>query len=385
MLTAAAVKRWHAVHKWSSLISLLFMLAAFGSGLPLVFGEEVYRLEQWLAAEAADADADAEAGNKTTLPLDALISRARQARPGTALQLMYRDRIDPRATYFALGKSVAAPLIDSEFLRIDSFSGEYLGAEFYAEGVMGFFLLLHTQLFMGPGGTLLLGFIGLLFLLALLSGVVLYAPFMRQRSFAVIRLDRGRRGRWLDLHNSAGIVLLTWTFVVGATGVVNTVDDLLIHFWLQNDLQQITADDPVTANATGRLTSVQQALELGAEAMPDGEFNFMTFPGAEYSSDRHYLVFFNGVTPLSSQLLQVAVINAYSGELIATPAMPWYIIVPLLAQPLHYGNYGGIGLKIAWALLCLATIALLLSGLALWWQKRRDPPELEPRPPAPAA
>ena len=381
MLTAAAVKRWHALHKWSSLISLLFMLTAFGSGLPLVFGEEIYRLEQWLAAEAADA----EAGNETALPLDALISRARQARPGTALQLMYRDRIDPRATYFALGKSVAAPLIDSEFLRIDNFSGEYLGAEFYAEGIMGFFLLLHTQLFMGPGGALLLGFIGLLFLLALLSGVVLYAPFMRQRSFAVIRLDKGRRGRWLDLHNSAGIVLLTWAFVVGATGVVNTVDDLLIHFWLQNDLQQITADDPVTADVTGRLTSVQRALELGAEAMPDGEFNFMTFPGAEYSSDRHYLVFFNGVTPLSSQLLRVAVINAYSGELIATPAMPWYIIVPLLAQPLHYGNYGGIGLKIAWALLCLATIALLLSGLALWWQKRRDPPELEPRPAAPAA
>ena len=381
MLTAAAVKRWHAVHQWSSLISLLFMLTAFGSGLPLVFGEEIYRLEQWLAAEAADA----EAGNETALPLDALISRARQARPGTALQLIYRDRIDPRATYFALGKSVAAPLIDSEFLRIDNFSGEYLGAEFYAEGVMGFFLLLHTQLFMGLGGTLLLGLIGLLFLLALLSGVVLYAPFMRQRAFAVIRLDRSRRGRWLDLHNSAGIVLLTWAFVVGATGVVNTVDDLLIHFWLQNDLQPITADDPVTASATGRLTSVQRALELGAEAMPDGEFNFMTFPGAEYSSDRHYLVFFNGVTPLSSQLLRVAVINAYSGELIATPAMPWYIIVPLLAQPLHYGNYGGIGLKIAWALLCLATIALLLSGLVLWWQKRRDPPELEPRPSAPVA
>ena len=381
MLTATAVKRWHAVHKWSSLISLLFMLTAFGSGLPLVFGEEIYRLEQWLVAEAADAGA----GNETALPLDALISRARQARPGTALQLIYRDRIDPRATYFALGKHVAAPLIDSEFLRIDNFSGEYLGAEFYAEGVMGFFLLLHTQLFMGLGGTLLLGLIGLLFLLALLSGVVLYAPFMRQRSFAVIRLDRGRRGRWLDLHNAAGIVLLTWAFVVGATGVVNTVDDLLIHYWLHNDLQQITAADPVTANATGRLTSVQRALELGAEALPDGEFNFMTFPGAEYSSDRHYLVFFNGLTPLSAQLLRVAVINAYSGELIATPAMPWYIIMPLLAQPLHYGNYGGIGLKIAWALLCLATIALLLSGLALWWQKRRDPPELEPRPPAPAA
>ena len=228
---------------------------------------------------------------------------------------------------------------------------------------MGFFLVLHTQLFMGFAGTLLLGFFALLFLLAIISGVVLYAPFMRNRSFAVIRIDKGKGRRWLDLHNSLGIVLLAWAFVVTATGVINTIDSPLIHFWLLNDLQQFTAHDPVSTNADGRLSSVQQALELTAKAIPDGQFSFVTFPGSEYSSDRHYLVFFSGATPVSSQLLKMAVINAYSGELIATPAMPWYITTLLLAQPLHFGNYGGIGLKIAWALLCMATIALLLSGL----------------------
>ena len=375
MIAAPTIKRWHAVHKWTSLISILFMLTAFGSGLPLVFGEEIYRFEQWLAGDGNDADA----GGGKSLSLDALINRAKQERPGAELQLMYRDRIDPRATYFSLGKTVDAPIIDSEFLRIDNATGEYLGAEFYAEGIMGFFLVLHTQLFMGFAGTLLLGFFALLFLLAIISGVVLYAPFMRNRSFAVIRIDKGKGRRWLDLHNSLGIVLLAWAFVVTATGVINTIDSPLIHFWLLNDLQQFTAHDPVSTNADGRLSSVQQALELTAKAIPDGQFSFVTFPGSEYSSDRHYLVFFSGATPVSSQLLKMAVINAYSGELIATPAMPWYITTLLLAQPLHFGNYGGIGLKIAWALLCMATIALLLSGLVLWWQKRYEIPELKPR------
>ena len=42
-----------------------------------------------------------------------------------------------------------------------------------------------------------------------------------------------------------------------------------------------------------------------------------------------------------------------------------------LSQPLHFGDYGGLGLKIVWALLDLATIIILGSGLYLWLTKKR--------------
>ena len=42
----------------------------------------------------------------------------------------------------------------------------------------------------------------------------------------------------------------------------------------------------------------------------------------------------------------------------------------LLSQPLHFGDYGGLPMKILWAVLDLFTIVVLISGLYLWLGKR---------------
>jgi uncharacterized iron-regulated membrane protein len=43
----------------------------------------------------------------------------------------------------------------------------------------------------------------------------------------------------------------------------------------------------------------------------------------------------------------------------------------LLSQPLHFGDYGGMPLKIIWAFLDIATIIVLAGGLYLWLARRR--------------
>jgi len=40
-----------------------------------------------------------------------------------------------------------------------------------------------------------------------------------------------------------------------------------------------------------------------------------------------------------------------------------------VSQPLHFGDYGGMPMKILWALLDIATIVVLGSGLYLWLRK----------------
>ncbi|WP_334385616.1 PepSY-associated TM helix domain-containing protein [Bradyrhizobium sp. AZCC 2262] len=44
-----------------------------------------------------------------------------------------------------------------------------------------------------------------------------------------------------------------------------------------------------------------------------------------------------------------------------------------VSRPLHFGDYGGLPLKIIWALLDLAAIVVLASGLYLWLGKRKSP------------
>ncbi|WP_425999800.1 PepSY domain-containing protein [Caulobacter sp. DWR1-3-2b1] len=70
-------------------------------------------------------------------------------------------------------------------------------------------------------------------------------------------------------------------------------------------------------------------------------------------------------------------IDAETGVLTARPQSPWYITLLLVSQPLHFGDYGGLPLKILWAVLDLIAIAILVSGIVLWLRKSGDKGRLE--------
>ena len=82
-----------------------------------------------------------------------------------------------------------------------------------------------------------------------------------------------------------------------------------------------------------------------------------------------------GDTPLTSRLLTPVLIDARTSELVDQRALPWYVTALLISQPLHFGDYGGMPLKILWALLDLIAIIVLGSGVYLWIKKRNVPIE----------
>jgi uncharacterized iron-regulated membrane protein len=49
----------------------------------------------------------------------------------------------------------------------------------------------------------------------------------------------------------------------------------------------------------------------------------------------------------------------------------------LKTLPLHFDDYGGMPIKILWALFDLLTIVVLVSGLYLWLKKRNVPIALQ--------
>ncbi len=108
-------------------------------------------------------------------------------------------------------------------------------------GFMMVMLRLHVDMYAELPGKLLLAFMGLLFVVAIVSGTVLYAPFMRKLEFAQVRANKSRRTRWLDLHNLIGVVTLTWALVVGVTGVISACADLLIASWRNDALATMIA------------------------------------------------------------------------------------------------------------------------------------------------
>ncbi|MFQ6687046.1 PepSY domain-containing protein, partial [Bordetella pertussis] len=106
-------------------------------------------------------------------------------------------------------------------------------------------------------------------------------------------------------------------------------------------------------------------------AVPDRALTGISYPGNAFGSPQHYIVWLKGNTPLTSKLNTPVLVDGKTGELAAVARMPWYLTVLELSRPLHFGDYGGMPLKIIWALLDLITIVVLGSGLYLWLARRK--------------
>lgn len=360
-MSSRTIRAWFLVHKWSSLICTLFLLMLCLTGLPLIFHDEI---EAMTGEKQILAD-----GNAGPRSLDDIMAIALSDRPGHVGLFISFDEDRP-VVNVTTGPRPDAAEADMALRSFDLRTGELVGV-ITDDGVIHFLLQLHTDMFLGLPGMLFLGVMGVLFFVATVSGIVLYAPFMRKLAFGTVRASRSRRVKWLDYHNLLGIVTVAWVSVVGLTGVINTLATPIVQIWQAGDLSAMTSaykgQEPV---APDRMGSLQAAVNTARRAAPGNWVQFVAFPGGAYSTGHHYAVFLQGDTPLTKKLLTPALVDAQTGELTAMRPLPWYVQTLLMSQPLHFGDYGGLPLKLLWAALDLFTIIILSSGLYLWLAKR---------------
>ncbi|WP_459614437.1 PepSY-associated TM helix domain-containing protein [Bordetella sp. 2513F-2] len=367
MTAASKIKTWYLVHKWTSLVCTLFLLVICITGLPLVFHHEIeHLLDEGKPMAELPADTP-------TLSLDRIAAQGKSLYPNEYIDYIYMDDEEPQA-YVGLTPEHGKVIEAGHAVRVDTRTGDILhdGPTYASDrfSFMGIMLALHVDLYAGLAGQLFLGFMGLLFVIAIVSGVVLYGPFMKKLEFGTVRASRSRRLKWLDLHNLLGIVTLVWAFVVGLTGVVNELTVPLFRLWQATDLAAVVAphrDKPIPT----QLSSPQQAVDKALAAVPGSALSMVAFPGNPYGSPHHYVVWLKGDTPLTSKLNTPVLVDGVSGELTMVARMPWYLTALELSRPLHFGDYGGLPLKILWVLLDLVTIVVLVSGLYLWVARRK--------------
>lgn len=364
-MRTATVRTWCWLHKWTSLICTLFLLMLCLTGLPLIFHDEI---------DAAFDDRQplpTVPANARTLPLDAYVRTATAMYPGERPLFMSFD--DDRPVANVTTAKVAQPGRGNlHITAIDRRTARPVGALDEDAGIMAFILRLHIDMFAGLPGKLFLGFMGLLFCVSIVSGIVVYAPFMRKLAFGEIRNQRSRRVRWLDRHNLLGIATAMWVGVVGLTGVVNTLSETLTAIWRADQLAALTKPyQGQPALPIAAWGSVEGAMRTARRAAPGTEPQFIAFPGTRFSSEYHYAVWLKGATPATRQLLTPALVDARNSELTAIRGMPWYMLALRLSQPLHFGDYGALPMKVLWALLDLVAIVILGSGVYLWLSRRR--------------
>jgi uncharacterized iron-regulated membrane protein len=336
------------------------MLLLCLTGLPLIFSSEIRSAgEPELAPESA----------KLPASLDAIVASAGTQHPGTMPLYLFADK-QGRSWLVKLAARTDDER-DAVFSRVDAESGKVLGAPQFKGGVMGVILRLHVDLFAGLPGRIFLGLMGLLLLVAIVSGVVLYRPFMSRLEFGEVRHQRSPRTRWLDLHNLFGIVTAAWFFVVGSTGAINTVSGLALRAWQAEQLSVLKTRGAHAIATRSKALSVQDVRDRIARYAAGADIRTIAFPGTLLATPDHFAVQLRGGSGIARHLSDTVLVDRFSGEVLAQPDRPWYVTPLQLSRPLHFGDFAGLPLKLLWAALDLVTIAVLWSGLVLWWKKRR--------------
>jgi uncharacterized iron-regulated membrane protein len=360
-VTARSVRWWSIVHRWTSLVATVFLLLLCLTGLPLIFHHEIDEALGYAPmAEKAEASA-------RRVSVDDIAEAALHDHPGMVLQYIAWEQDQPGIVTAYVNHTVNGKPDDAVLAAYSAYSAKALGL--VGVGPMLVVLKLHTDMFAGLPGKLFLGGMGMLFLAAIVSGVVLYWPFTRRLSFGAVRYGGSRRVIWLDWHNLLAIATVVWALVVGATGVVNTWAELLLDRWRATELNEMIASyagKPLPLH----LVSIDRVLANAARAAPETEPAFVAFPGTPFTSPRHFAVFLRGATPLTSRVLQPILLDAETGQVADTRQLPFYLKLLFLSQPLHFGDYAGLPLKIIWALLDVVTIVVIGSGLYLWIARR---------------
>ncbi|MGQ9367121.1 PepSY-associated TM helix domain-containing protein [Azospirillum sp. A39] len=363
-MTPASLRTWRAVHRWTSLICSANLLVLCVTGLILVFHHEIDHL---LGAEELDTSY---AEGQSRLPLRSLAEIADGQDAALVPRFLSFDPEDAGATYVYLGAPGSRDFEGGRWAVLNAYTGANKVLGDHEDTFVGFMLKLHVDLFAGFAGQMFVGVMGVLFVVSAASGLVVYGPFMKKLAFGLLRFGRGTRIANIDLHNLFGVATLVWAVVVGLTGAILSFSPLILGYWQSTELAALAARH-AEAPVTGPTVDLDRVAEAGRAAFPGMDIAFIAFPGNDFSTGRHFGVLVRGQSELTQRVFSIALVDAETGQVAETAAMPWYVTALMLSGPFHFGDYGGLPLQILWALFTIVTAGVTVTGFVVWIRRPR--------------
>lgn len=351
-------KFFYKAHIYVGLFVAIHLLILTLTGSVLLFKDEIEGHE---ATEASE-------NLSRRLPLEPIFQSVLQKYPGERPLAFSMEETHPQIAQLRLGKENSKLFRGSRRVYMDITSGLEVEAPQKTGSFMDWMLRLHREFLLGSNGKLYVGFMGLLYAFTLISGFFIYGNFAKKTKFAEIRLQSPRTLAG-DLHRFLGMTVFAWGLLIAVTGMFLGLSSSLLKIYQYHELQKLSAQYP-TAPTQGR-ASLDKVLASAQNALPQSSFEYLAFADSQFSPPGHHLVLMHGNTPFTERLVELVVVDAMTGELTEVRALPWYLKFTMLSEPLHFGNYGGLFLKVLWLSLSLLSLALPLLGLYIWWSRRR--------------
>lgn len=365
-------KRIYQLHRVLGLLCALHILVLSLTGIILVWKDEIENTQQSLNQ---NIELSEDTKSSSLASIYGNIEKKLSVTDGKILAIYENESLP--GTWTARLSDGSPKFRGSEKIPFSS-HGERLDKS-QMEGSLGsgmdFILEIHRELLLGTIGKLYIGIIGAFLLLSLLSGLYILPKFSKNTSVFNLQYLKGRLGA-SQKHKFIGVGIWGWCAVVFLSGSLLSFNSLLIKSYFNYELKELSSSIDVK-KGQGYVSS-QVALEKLALASGDFSPYFLSFPDNEFSLDGAFVALMADKAKGVEQRL--AVVSAYDGEVLRISELPLFLKLLVWSEPLHFGDYGGVSLKIAWSAMGLLLIYLSLSGLKIFLFRTKRIKSIQSKP-----
>jgi uncharacterized iron-regulated membrane protein len=359
-------RTWFRLHSFTGVMTGLMLFVICWSGTFAVLSREL----DWLVTPGVRVEAAGERASWGSLEAAAL-----EAHPGGEVLYMERPPLRRAAT------SVYVALSDgsSRRVHVDPYRAELLPAERSGFDLQQFFRAFHTHLFQlgiplvgeQTMGSYLVFSFGLVLLASVVSALFLYKRWWTR----FFELRRGRRGRafWTQAHKLTGVWSLWFLLLIAVTGTWYLVEGVRLDF---GDGKVNYVDGPRYGRVQPPVPTSDPALpELPTDTLvaraqatwPELDIRLVARGWYSPSPDVLYLEGRSGA-PLVRERANQMQLDPRTGEVLwqnSAGDLPPYWLWSNMADPLHFGSWGGLASKLVWFVFGLGISGLILSGTYL--------------------
>ena len=358
-------KFFRNLHLVASMVFSLFATAVGLSGSALVFREEI---------EHAIYEPRVSPG-PSRVPLDTLLATAAAVEPARRVSMAVLPETGDRTVEFILQKREARTLKDADQMSVylNPYTGGIEGSRRREDSPIAGLRDLHFAFFSGTPGLTFNGYVALALVFLSLTGLVLWiVASPKNRRFRLSLRGSVKSVLW-NLHRQTGLIFATLLIVVSVTGAYYAFRDTFlkgIHtltgslpprgspaLVIPADGSAVRSLDEIAAAARAVLPEARLAvIRIPAQKTQAWAATFHREGDSGESTDSGPTVFLD---PYSLKALRIddRVAMALGARMVKS------------MEPVHYGKFGGVPVKILWVFLGLLPLLFSMSGAIMWWNR----------------
>jgi uncharacterized iron-regulated membrane protein len=224
-------------------------------------------------------------------------------------------------------------------------------------------LLWHYSFYAGTPGKVTVFIVGCLFVISLVTGFFVYRKSIwKVLSFKVKLNRRSKKAFYSSAHRIVGVWSLVFTALIVITGLFISWKVTSKALKSPPKVKAVAAQnvriDDAKALVEGQFSNFETHLILVSS-----DYNSVKLLGRYKDDPFYYGKYYSNFT-----------VNASTAQIEKKQVladMPLFDRLQSISSPLHFGNYGGLPLKIIYCLLGLTPGVLSVTGYLLWLQNRK--------------